>query len=83
MKNKIIQWCLKRYYSIKGWILSHKLKENQLYFGGVNNTYGYYRGNKTFYETKNYQVNGVQFFDGKARKYNNLQLGLFKWKEIK
>jgi len=84
MKNNIIQFCLKTFYSIKGYIISKKLKNDQLYFGGVNNTYGYYRGNKTFYETKNYQDNnsGMSMFIGQAVKYTNLQLGLFNWKKI-
>lgn len=79
MKNNIIQFCLKNFYSMKGWFRSKKFKVDQLYYGGVNDTYGYYKGDNTFYETKNYTIGNVQVTDSKPRKYTNLQLGLFKW----
>lgn len=81
-QNKIINFVLTCYYTLKGFFKSKKLKTMKTYFGGVNNCYGQYLGNNTFYESKTVtdQLYGVTVFDGRKRKYNYLQLGLFDWK---
>lgn len=78
--KKIINFCIIKYYQIKGYFRSKKLQKNTTYFGGVNKTYAVYMGDNTFYETKQYDCGmGVMFVDSKPRKYNYLQLGLFDW----
>ncbi len=79
---KIINWCLVKIYTIKGWSRKRKFKINHHYYGGVNKTYGIYMGDGEFFETMQYDCGmGVVYMDSKRRKYNNLQLGLFKWTE--
>lgn len=80
--NKVLQWILIKFFTIKGWFKSKKLKKNSTYYGGVNKTYGIYMGNNTFYEQLSCTDNmyGVTYFSTKQVKYNYLQLGLFNWK---
>ena len=77
---KILNWFLVKYYQIKGFFRSKKLKKNYTYFGGVNKAYAIYMGDNTFYEQKTYNCGaGVLYTDASPRKYNYLQLGLFEW----
>lgn len=80
IKDSVLNWLIIRYYTFKGWRMSKKFIEGKTYKNTLANTYGIYRGNNTFYETKTCVVPeaGTIFYDSRDRKYTNLQIGLFE-----
>ena len=85
IKNNIINWVVIKYYTFKGYKISKKFIEGATYYNTLKKTYGIYRGNNTFYETRQCCDNmyGVVFYDSRDIKYTNFQIGLFKlWEKV-
>lgn len=82
--NKTIYFVLKINYTIKGYIISKKLKEGKVYYNNYKQAYAIYKGNRTFFETKQIieSTYGVEFFDSRKQTYTYLQIGLFFKPEI-
>lgn len=80
IKNGIINLFIIIYYTFKGWKMAKKFVIGKTYKNTLTNTYGIYRGNNTFYETKTCVVPeaGTIFYESRDKKYTNLQIGLFK-----
>ena len=80
IKDIVLNWLIIRYFTIKGWRMSKKFIKGRTYKNTLANTYGIYRGNNTFYETKTCVVPeaGTIFYDSRDVKYANLQIGLFE-----
>ena len=78
--SKVKLLILRTFLSLKGMFRCLWLKKGKKYHGGRNNRDGVYLGDKKFYETFYVTGLGYHYFDSKAIKYKNWELGMWKWK---
>ena len=78
--NKIINWCLVKYFTFKGKRISKQYQKGSTYYNAIKNCYAIYRGDNKFYESRQVLIPeiGTIFYDSRTVEYTNLQIGLFK-----
>lgn len=82
MKSNLIQKILRLYFIIVGYFKCKKFVVGETYFGGIHNAHMVYRGDKIFYETRNFDAgNGFQFIKGDAVKYTLAMIGMCKFRK--
>jgi hypothetical protein len=82
-KHTFKYYIAKIIFTIMGiWKCWFYFRKGSVYQDERKNTYLVYRGKRTFYQTINYNIPGVTYYDGRKVEYKYYVLGIKNYRKI-